>query len=257
MTSSAPIISIESLTFGYKRKNPVLEDISLQVPQGQSLAILGYNGVGKTTLMNLIVGLLKPQSGRAIINKALVPSMRDVFQMTEQANLVNTMTVRDNITFRKYLFESKQNDQSTHLDPKHLDEEPLVKAFDLIEHLDKKVSDLSSGLRKRAGIVAGMLFDPHVIMLDEPTNSIDPITRQLLIDYINQLRADGRTLLTITHDLEYCWDVADRIVILDNKHMAKDAMLSTFHDFEEFKRAATLGREKKNVDFGLKHTSAN
>ena len=80
-------------------------------------------------------------------------------------------------------------------------------------HLDKKVAELSTGLRKRVGIVAGMLFE-HVIMLDEPSNAIDPSPRSLLVDYVNQLRADERTLLTVTHDLEYCWNVAaDRIVI--------------------------------------------
>lgn len=91
------------------------------------------------------------------------------------------------------------------------------------DQLDKKVSDLSSGLRKRVGIVAGMMFDPHVIMLDEPTNAIDPLTRDLLIEYMGRLRADNRTILTITHDLHYCWNVSDRIIVLDHKHIALDA----------------------------------
>ena len=100
------IIAVEHVTFGYKKKQTVLEDIDFTVPQGQSLAILGYNGVGKTTLFRLIVGLLRPREGRCVIDRRRVPSMRDVFQMTENGNLVGTMTVRDNIHFRQLLFRS-------------------------------------------------------------------------------------------------------------------------------------------------------
>ena len=247
------IIAVEHVTFGYKKRQTVLEDIDFTVPQGQSLAILGYNGVGKTTLFRLIVGLLRPREGRCVIDRRRVPSMRDVFQMTENGNLVGTMTVRDNIHFRQLLFRSGKGiaDGGHTVDSKRLENEPLVRAFELEGHLDKKVAELSTGLRKRVGIVAGMLFDPHVIMLDEPSNAIDPITRSLLVDYVNQLRADERTLLTVTHDLEYCWNVADRIIILDDKHLVKDMMLAEFDDYEAFTKASTLGRDRTHVDFGL------
>ena len=246
--NTTDIIKVNDLTFGYKRKQAVLEHITFAVPKGQSLAILGYNGVGKTTLFDLIVGLRRPWSGYAAINKAFVPSMRDVFQMTEQGGLVDTMTVRENFKFRKMLFKPKDDDKTFF---EALEKNPLVRAFELNDQLDKKVSDLSSGLRKRVGIVAGMMFDPHVIMLDEPTNAIDPLTRDLLIEYMGRLRADNRTILTITHDLLYCWNVSDRIIVLDHKRIALDAMLSDFNSFDEFSKAAMLGKEHEHVDFGL------
>ncbi|KFI98822.1 ATP-binding cassette domain-containing protein [Bifidobacterium stellenboschense] len=231
----------------------MLKDIGLTVPQGQSLGILGYNGVGKTTLLNLMIGLLRPQQGRCAINAALVPAMRDVFEMTELGNLIDTMTVRDNIRFRAMLFADPKSGHR--FDMAALADQPLVKAFELGDQLDKKVSELSSGLRKRAGIVAGMLFDPHVIMLDEPTNSIDPMTRKLLIDYVNELRADGRTLLTVTHDLDYCWKVTDRIIVLDHGRIVEDARVADFADYVSFEHAATLGREDRKVDFGVRKTT--
>ncbi|BAQ96742.1 ABC transporter ATP-binding protein [Bifidobacterium angulatum] len=246
--NTTDIIKVNDLTFGYKRKQAVLEHITFAVPKGQSLAILGYNGVGKTTLFDLIVGLRRPWSGYAAINKAFVPSMRDVFQMTEQGGLIDTMTVRENFKFRKMLFKPKDDDKTFF---EALEKNPLVRAFELNDQLDKKVSDLSSGLRKRVGIVAGMMFDPHVIMLDEPTNAIDPLTRDLLIEYMGRLRADNRTILTITHDLHYCWNVSDRIIVLDHKHIALDAMLSDLNSFDEFSKAAMLGKEHGHVDFGL------
>lgn len=245
------IIAVDHVTFGYKKRQIVLDDVSLEMPQGQTMALLGYNGVGKTTLFNLIVGLLRPWSGRCVINQALVPSMRDVFLMTERANLIGSMTVRDNIRFRALLFADGGAEA---VDPAVLDDEPLIRAFELGPHLDTKVTELSSGLRKRAGLVAGMLFDPHVIMLDEPTNSIDPITRDLFIDYVNQLHVDGRTILTITHDLEYCWKTAERVVILDDRHIVKDIVLADVPDYETFTGIATLGRGHADVDFGLPRT---
>lgn len=195
-------VAVEHVTFGYGGRQTVLDDVSFTVPQGQSVAILGYNGVGKTTLFKLIAGLLRPRSGRCVINGMLVPSMRDVFLMTEHANLISAMSVRDNIRFR------------------------------------------------------GLLFDPHVIMLDEPTNSIDPITRDLLIDYVNRLHACGRTILTVTHDLEYCWKTMDRAVILDDRRIAGDVMLADIPDHEAFTHIATLGHDRRTVDFGLERQMA-
>ncbi|OZG58224.1 ATP-binding protein of ABC transporter system [Bifidobacterium myosotis] len=249
-TGPTPLaIRVTDMTFGYRRRKPVLEHIDLDVPAGQSLGILGYNGVGKTTLFGVITGLLRPQTGSATINEAVFHSMREVFQLTDSGNLSPTMTIRENLRFRSMLYAT--HDDQHPLDLKHLDRLPMVRAFELGEHLDKKVKDLSSGLRKRAGIMAGMLFDPRLILLDEPTNAVDPVTRQLLIDLMRQLKADGRTILTITHDLDYCWEVADRVIVLDDKRVVKDCLLADFGDIDAFRQAATLGRERDHVDFGL------
>ncbi|KAA8826237.1 ABC transporter ATP-binding protein [Bifidobacterium reuteri] len=242
-------IRVTDMTFGYRRRKPVLEHIDLDVPAGQSLGILGYNGVGKTTLFGVITGLLRPQEGSATINADVFRSMRDVFQLTDSGNLSPTMTIRENLRFRSMLYAT--HDDPHPLDLKHLDRLPMVRAFELGEHLDKKVKDLSSGLRKRAGIMAGMLFNPRLVLLDEPTNAVDPVTRQLLIDLMRQLKADGRTILTITHDLDYCWEVADRVIVLDDKRVVKDCLLADFGDIDAFRQAATLGRERDHVDFGL------
>ncbi|NMM98053.1 ABC transporter ATP-binding protein [Bifidobacterium olomucense] len=244
-----PAIRVTDMTFGYKRGKPVLEHINLDVPAGQSLGILGYNGVGKTTLFGIITGLLRPQHGSAAINGNIFHSMREVFQLSDSGNLSPTMTIRENLKFRSMLYATHENPHP--LDMQHLDALPMVQAFELGEHLDKKVKDLSSGLKKRAGIVAGMLFDPKLILLDEPTNAVDPITRQLLIGLMKQLKANGRTILTITHDLEYCWEVTDRVIILDNKHLVKDCTITDFPSIEAFKQAATLGHERSNVNFGI------
>lgn len=123
------IIAVRDVTFGYTRKKTVLEHVSFDVPQGQSLAILGYNGAGKTTLFNIIVGLLRPRSGEAIINANLVPSMQDVFQLSDESNLAATMTVRENIRFRAMLMDTGRGSGRRAIDPAHLENEKLVQAF--------------------------------------------------------------------------------------------------------------------------------
>ena len=100
------------------------------------ILVIGVNGVGKTTLFKLITGLLRPRSGRCVINGMLVPSMRDVFLMTEHANLISAMSVRDNIRFRGLLFDP---DGTGGMDPSRLGGEPLVRAFELGPFLVRKL----------------------------------------------------------------------------------------------------------------------
>ena len=123
------IIAVRDVAFGYTCKKTVLEHVSFGVPQGQSLAILGYNGVGKTTLFNIIVGLLRPRSGEAVINANLVPSMQDVFQLSDESNLAATMTVRENIRFRAMLMDTGRRNGRQAIDLEHLENEKLVQAF--------------------------------------------------------------------------------------------------------------------------------
>ena len=128
----------------------------------------------------------------------------------------------------------------------------MIRAFELGDHLDTKVSELSTGLRKRAGIVSGLLLNPSLLMLDEPTNAIHPLSRNLFIDLIKQLRAGGRTILSITHDLDYCWNTADRAIILDHQHIVADRAIADFPEYEDFTQWTTLGRQQAAVDFGIR-----
>jgi ABC-type multidrug transport system ATPase subunit len=255
VSNSLQAITVQHVNFAYHHNDLVLENISFEVQCGQSLCILGINGVGKTTLLNLIVGLLKPKSGRAIINQTVAHSYRDVFLLTDMSNLSEDMSVRDNIAFKIMLMNrhhTSHNDTLPNMGS--LEEEPLIKAFELESQLDKKVSTLSSGMRKRVGIVTGMLFNPRIIMLDEPTNSIDPFTRQLLIEYMNELHKAGRTLLTVTHDLEFCWKTATRVIILNNRQIIRDMMLGEYESFEDFSYAAGLTSQAIHKDFGITTT---
>ena len=245
------VIAIRHLTFGYQRATSVLEDIDFTVPQGQSLAILGVNGAGKSTLLQLIVGLLRPWSGHCVINELLVPSISKVFLMTESENLIPKLTLRENIYLHQLILGDEHQIHASDINGATLSGVPVINAFNLGPHLDTAVAALSSGFRQRAGIAAGMLFNPDVILLDEPTNAVDPETRELLVDFTRQLQQTGHTVVCVTHDLDYCWRTSERFLILDDKRMVADLMKSEFDDFKSFQEATSFGREQREVDFGL------
>lgn len=106
MPESTPIaISVRNVTFGYTRHDTVLDHVGFGVPHGQSLAVLGYNGVGKTTLFRIITGLLRPRSGEAIVNADVIHGMRDVFMLSADGALATQLSLRENIAFRAKLFD--------------------------------------------------------------------------------------------------------------------------------------------------------
>ena len=247
-----PVISIRDVDFAYHRHRLILKQVDLDVPAGQSLGILGSNGAGKTTLFSIIIGLVRPQHGQAIINANLVPTMRDVFVLSDSNNLNPGLTILENLRFRSMLYATHDNPHPIDMDMTHLKQQPMIRAFELQNRLNTKVSELSSGFGKRAGIAVGMLFNPNVIMLDEPTNSVDPPTRQLLINMMQQLHAAGRTILTITHDLDYCWKVTDRIIVIDQHRIVADHNIAEFSDFTAFAQTAAPDLQRVTVDFGLK-----
>lgn len=250
MPESIPVaVSVRDITFGYTRHDTVLDNVSFDVPHGQSLAILGYNGVGKTTLFRIITGLLRPRSGEAIVNADVIHGMRDVFMLSADGTLATQLSLRENIAFRAKLFATRQIPRP--IDLNHLDRLPLIEAFGLTNRLDTKVGKLSSGLRRRADIAVGLLLQPHLVMLDEPTNAVDPETRDLLIELSHQLSDSGRTLLTITHDLDYCWRIADRAILFDHGHIAIDRRIADFPDFNTFKAAMTIDNPHPAVSFGF------
>ena len=123
------------------------------------------------------------------------------------------MSVRDNIRFRGLLFDP---DGTGGMDPSRLGGEPLVRAFELGPFLDTRVSRLSSGMRGRAGLVAGMLFDPHVIMLDEPTEGLAPVIIQQIGKMIARLKAEGFTILLVEQNFRFASTVADRFYIVEH-----------------------------------------
>lgn len=213
-----PMIQIVDLhkSFG---SHHVLSGITLDVPAGSTLVILGGSGSGKTVLMKHMIGLLKPDSGRVVVDgEDIVPlgpegleRMRRKFGMVFQAAaLFDSMTVFENVSFplrehRKELSE----DQIRAL----VKEKLGIVGLKNVE--EKYPADLSGGMRKRVGLARAIVLDPKIVLYDEPTTGLDPITT----DYVDEMILDakkelGVTSVVISHDIASAFKVADNIAFL-------------------------------------------
>ncbi len=213
-----PIVDVQSLDVTFSG-NAVLRNINLQIPRGQTLAIIGESGCGKTVLLKTIIGLIWPTRGTACfdghdmakINERQRTEQRTRFGFVFQnAALFDSLTVAENISFplREH---SKADPRDMHrIVAARLAEVGLPEST-----LTKKPAELSGGMRKRVGLARALVMNPEILLYDEPTTGLDPI----MSDVINELimRTRGRypvTSVVVTHDMKTARKVADRIVML-------------------------------------------
>ena len=205
-----------SVRFG---RQPVLREIDLTVPRGETLAIIGESGCGKTVLLKTIIGLIRPTHGHVTYEDQRLDQLGDkaltrlrtrfgfVFQ---QAALFDSMTIAENIEFP--LHEHRRADR----------EEARAAAVELMTEvglpataLDKKPAELSGGMRKRVGLARALVMNPEVLLYDEPTTGLDPIVSDVINELIMRTREKHSvTSIIVTHDMRSALKVADRIVML-------------------------------------------
>jgi phospholipid/cholesterol/gamma-HCH transport system ATP-binding protein len=218
MVAAAPLIEVSDLHVQFGRQQ-VLRDVNLSIPRGQTLAVIGESGCGKTVLLKTIIGLIAPTSGTAAfdgrrldqLNERDLSEQRTRFGFVfQQAALFDSMTVAENILFP--LREHKRGDASEH-EGKMLS---LLGEVGLPRNvLSKRPAELSGGMRKRVGLARALVMRPEAVLYDEPTTGLDPI----MSDVINELMMRTRdkfevTSVIVTHDMTTARKVADRVVML-------------------------------------------
>ena len=184
----------------------VLNDLDLNINEGGIFAILGPNGSGKTTLIKCLLGMVIPHKGKITYNNKSVLGKwdyrNDLNYLPQIANFPPNLTVFE-------LIEMVKN-----LRPKQSNELELIKLFGLNDSLQKKLGNLSGGTKQKVNIVLAFMFDSDLIILDEPTNGLDPIALIHLKELIQKEKAKGKTILITTHIMSFVNEVADEIVFL-------------------------------------------
>jgi ABC-2 type transport system ATP-binding protein len=206
-------IVVKGLRKSFK-KLTVLDGIDLFIKRGSVLALLGPNGAGKTTTVRILSTLLLPDSGQALIRGFDVvkeaSKVRSLIGLTGQYAAVDEyLTGEENLKMIGRLC------RMSHQDIKHRTQE-LLELFDLVEASTRAVKTYSGGMRRRLDLAVSLIASPPIIFLDEPTTGLDPRSRLIMWDIIEQLVADGTTILLTTQDMDEADRLADKIVVIDD-----------------------------------------
>jgi len=216
--SAEPLVRIERLGVHFGRQE-VLRRIDLSVVRGQTVAVIGESGCGKTVLLKAIIGLLRPSQGTVYFagrdllkmsEKDLTRERRRLGFLFQQAALFDSMTVAQNVAFPLRQHSSRPEKEIQQIVLARLAEVGLPE-----DVLGKKPAELSGGMRKRVGLARALVLEPELMLYDEPTTGLDPI----MGDVINELILSTRrrhpvTSIVVTHDMRTAQKVADRAVML-------------------------------------------
>ncbi|MBQ9124658.1 MAG: ABC transporter ATP-binding protein [Acholeplasmatales bacterium] len=213
------IIEIKNLSKSYNDVKAV-SDISFKVKKGEFFAFLGENGAGKSTTINIMCGLLSKDNGTVIIDSMNIDEKMNLIKneigvVFQSSVLDKELSVNDNLKYRAGLYNIHGADYKNRLSE-------LSKLLDLDEILNRRVGKLSGGQKRRVDIARALIHNPKILILDEPTTGLDPQTRKIVWNVINNLRInEGLTVFLTTHYMEEVVD-SDYVVILDKGNIVAE-----------------------------------
>ena len=228
------LVEIENLTKRFE-EHVVLDNVSLTVQRGENLVVFGRSGQGKSVLLKCIIGLMIPEKGKIFINgesvlelslKRLNEVRRNIGFLFQGAALYDSMTVRENLSFplKRHFPDKPQKD----IDDKVMQTLNLVS---LEEAVDKMPSELSGGMKKRIGLARSIITDPELMLYDEPTTGLDPITTKEISELILDLQKKlNMTSIAVTHDLMCAEIIADRAIFLKDAIVAYEGSIKDLTD---------------------------
>ncbi|WP_291098773.1 MULTISPECIES: ABC transporter ATP-binding protein [unclassified Flavobacterium] len=190
-----------------------LDDFTLTIKEGQIFGLLGPNGAGKTTLISMLCGLVKPTSGSFTIDNMTYSKNSDEIKkiigvVPQEYALYPTLTARENLLYFGSMYGLKGSNLK----------EKVIESLDflgLLKFADKRIETFSGGMKRRVNLIAGILHNPKVLFLDEPTVGVDVQSKNAIIDYLKQLNKNGTTIIYTSHHLLEAQDFCTDIAILD------------------------------------------
>jgi len=249
MVMASSIIKVENLTKSFGSVKP-LDNINFEVSEGENLVVFGRSGAGKSVLLKCIIGLLKPDSGNIWVFGKNIPELnidelneirKNMGFLFQGAALYDSMTVKENLEFplTKLL---KLNQEEIN--------KRIIEALEMVglkEALNKMPSELSGGMKKRIGLARSIITRPKIILYDEPTTGLDPITTKEISKLIVSLQKFfNMTSITVTHDILCAKIIADRAIMLregkiifngtiEEIEKTENEFLKNFFSYEEIK----------------------
>lgn len=231
--ANAPVVAVEELTKAFGSQT-VLDGITLSVNRGETLAVLGRSGTGKSVLLRLIIGLEVPDSGSIRIGGQEITGLaldrmgeirKKMGFLFQHAALYDSLSVAENVAFpldhhRSDLSKPERRDRVRY----------LLAEVGMEGDLDKMPSDISGGMQKRVGLARALALEPEILLLDEPTAGLDPISSGEIDDLVLKLQREHQMAsIVVTHDLHSARTIADRLALLNEGHVIVEG---TFEDLQ-------------------------
>jgi len=215
-----------------------VENLNLQIDHGEIVGLLGHNGAGKSTTLKMIAGLVEPSSGHIqVMGHDMQRENIEVKQRTgylpEESSLYEAMTARQYLLFFSELYQMPRRKALARIDQ-------LLDSLGLVEK-NKLTGEFSKGMKRKTAIARALLHDPELLILDEPSSGLDPLTSFFIINYLKTLKREGKTILLSAHNLFHMESICDRVGII------KNGKLLIFDTMEVIR--SRLGRREYQVIF--------
>lgn len=200
------MISIQKLRKDFDART-VLNELDLEIPAGQATGIVGPNGSGKTTTIKALLGLVKPTSGNILIDGKSIEGEWEyrskIGYMPQIARYPENMTIGELFQFIKSMRDSDTNR-----------DRELLEYFDLDNEIDKRMHALSGGMRQKVGAILAMMFDPEILIFDEPTAGLDPKSSVQFKKLVHEEKAKGKTVLLTSHIMSEIEELTDHLIFM-------------------------------------------
>ena len=233
------VIHVDGLKKSFGKKE-VLKDINFNVKKGENVVVLGKSGSGKSVIIQCLVGMITPDEGELRVFGEEVSSLTEkqlkalrirIGFLFQSGALYDSMTVRENMQFPliRILKMKDQNEIDRRV-------EEVLKGVGLYDSIDKMPSDLSGGMRKRAGLARTLVVNPELMLYDEPTTGLDPVTSREISNLVLEIQKKYKTTsIIITHDMECAAITADRVLVLnDGEFIAEGSFEEVKNSKDEF-----------------------
>jgi phospholipid/cholesterol/gamma-HCH transport system ATP-binding protein len=235
-----PAIVMEGVTKRFGTRT-VLDEVSLEIPARRGFCLLGRSGTGKSVTLKHIIGLLRPDRGRILVHgrdvtrlegRELGEVRQTIGFLFQNSALFDSITVGENVEFPLRRHTDWNDRRIRGVAKARLADVGLERDYDTMP------SELSGGMRKRAGLARAMVLDPGILLVDEPTAGLDPITSDEIDDLLVRLKANGTTLVVVTHDMSSARHVGDELAMLhDGRIIARGTAADLDRSEHELVRA--------------------
>ena len=233
-----PILTVEHLVKGYG-ENTVLDDVSFSVRPGEVVVVVGPSGCGKSTLLRCINALEPTQSGRVRLGnetvayggKGLTRLRQRIGMVFQSYELFPHLTVLDNVMLAPLKVAKRPKDEV------QKEAEALLDRVNLLNKASSYPRELSGGQKQRVAIVRALAMHPEILLFDEVTAALDPEMVREVLDVMLDLAKQGRTMIIVTHEMQFARAIADRVIFLDSGKIVEESTPEAFFDHPKTERA--------------------